>query len=340
MREFWISYGLFLAKTATLVGALLLVIGRIAWLAAAGRTRATERVRVTRLNDRLDAMARSMQRALLPHGQLRKWLDAEKQRDKERKKQADSVAAPQRKRVFVLDFHGDLRASAVASLRDEVTAVLAVARPNDEVVAKVESGGGLVHAYGLAASQLQRIRAAKVPLTVAVDKVAASGGYMMACVADRVVAAPFAILGSIGVVLQVPNFHRLLERHGVDYQLLTAGEHKRTLTVFGEITDKAKQKAQDELDEAHDLFKRFVSEHRPAVDLAQVATGAHWYGTRALELGLCDALRTSDDYLIEAAKDADVFEVKVAVRKPLGERLGGFFGRFLQSLGDSVARLR
>ena len=109
-------------------------------------------------------------------------------------------------------------------------------------------------AYGLAASQMQRIRDKKLKLTVCVDKVAASGGYMMAVVADKIIAAPFAVLGSIGVLAQVPNFHRLLKKHDVDFEMLTAGKYKRTLTMFGENTDKGREKFQEDIEDTHVLF--------------------------------------------------------------------------------------
>ncbi|MEM7379530.1 MAG: protease SohB, partial [Pseudomonadota bacterium] len=202
------------------------------------------------------------------------------------------------------------------------TAVLAVARPGDEVVVKLESPGGMVHSYGLAASQLDRIVQAKVQLVVCVDKVAASGGYMMACVANRIVAAPFAVLGSIGVVAQLPNVHRLLKKNDIDFELLTAGQYKRTLTVFGENTDEGRQKFIEELEETHVLFKEFVSEHRPQVDIDQIATGETWYGRRALGMKLIDEVSTSDDYLIKRLEEVNVYDVRFVEHKSLRERLG------------------
>ena len=129
---------------------------------------------------------------------------------------------------------------------------------------RLESGGGLVHGYGLAAAQLVRLKDAGLTLTVCVDKVAASGGYMMACVADKVVAAPFAVIGSIGVVSQLPNFHKWLKNHDVDYEMFTAGDYKRTVTVFGENDAEDRAKYQEELEQTHALFKHFVNTYRPA----------------------------------------------------------------------------
>lgn len=224
-------------------------------------------------------------------------------------------------RLFVIDFDGDVEASAVSDLREEITAIISAANSNDRVLVKLESPGGMVHSYGLAASQLARIKAANLKLVVAVDQVAASGGYMMACVADEILAAPFAVVGSIGVVAEIPNFHRLLRHNKVDYEQHTAGEYKRTLTMFAENTDSARTKFKQELEETHDLFKQFITENRPSLDIDKVATGEHWYGTQALELGLIDKIQTSDDYIVNAAGDGDVFEITYQVKKPLSERL-------------------
>jgi serine protease SohB len=239
---------------------------------------------------------------------------------KEHKAEAQGKAPPRRK-LFVLNFHGDIRATEVAELREEITAVLTVATPEDEVLLRLESPGGIVHSYGLAASQLLRLRENKISLTVAVDKVAASGGYLMACVADRIIAAPFAVVGSVGVVSQLPNFNRLLRKNDIDFEQFTAGEYKRTVTLFGEITDKGREKFQQEIEEVHDLFKDFVRKHRSKMDIDKVATGEHWYGAQAVALNLIDELRTSDDYLLAASKTADLFEITYVTKKPLLAKL-------------------
>ena len=198
------------------------------------------------------------------------------------------------------------------------------------MVVRLESGGGLVHAYGLAAAQLDRIRNKGVRLTACVDKVAASGGYMMACVADRIVASPFAVVGSIGVVAQLPNFHRFLKKNDVDFEVLTAGEHKRTLTIFGENTDKGRQKFLEDLEETHGLFKEYVAERRPQLDIAKVSNGDIWFGKRALEVQLVDELKTSDEYLIEASERADVVSVTFQRKRTLPEKLGLAVGAALE----------
>ncbi len=223
--------------------------------------------------------------------------------------------------VYVLDFKGDISASETTALREEVSAIIDVAEAEDEVLLRLESPGGVVYGYGLAASQLARLKSKGIKLTVAVDKVAASGGYMMACVADKIVAAPFAIIGSIGVVAQVPNIHRLLKKHDVDVDVMTAGEFKRTVTVLGENTEKGKQKFQQELEETNQLFKQFVAENRPHLDMSQIATGEHWFGQQALALQLVDELATSDDLLLDKMKDKSVIGVKYKIKKPLIQKL-------------------
>ena len=253
---------------------------------------------------------------------LKQRKKEQKQTDKEQDKQAKAGGLDMDARVFVLDFNGDIQASAVGNLRNEISAVLQVASDKDEVVVRLESPGGLVHSYGLAASQLKRVRDREIPLTICVDQVAASGGYMMACIGSRLMAAPFAVIGSIGVVAQIPNFHRLLKKNNVDVELMTAGEYKRTLTIFGENTDKMREKFQEELDDTHLLFKQFVRDNRASLDLDKVATGEHWFGLRALELGLVDELKTSDEYLVERSDQAEVFEVRWEEKRRLIDRLG------------------
>lgn len=247
---------------------------------------------------------------------------AEKKRLKEQKKTKEM---PMRQpHLFVLDFKGDIAASQTTALREEISTIIAVAQPGDEVLLRLESPGGMVTGYGLAASQLMRLKQHQIPLTVAVDKVAASGGYMMACVADKIVVAPFAILGSIGVVAQVPNIHRLLKKHDVDVDVMTAGEYKRTVTMLGENTEKGKEKFQQELNETHTLFKNFVAENRPVVDINTVATGEHWFGQQAIALHLADEIKTSDDLLLEVFKNADkkVIGVKYQTKKGLLQKMG------------------
>ena len=259
---------------------------------------------------------------------LRESLQAVIMEPKDYKKHSKALAKQEKRRerptrnIFVLTFKGDVSASGVACLREEISALLAVTQSEDEVVVKLESPGGMVHGYGLAASQLKRLVDHGVRLTVCVDKVAASGGYLMACVADEVIAAPFSIIGSIGVAAPVPNVHRLLKSRGVDYEDYTAGEYKRTVTLFGEITKKGRQKFQEQLEETHKIFKEFIQTHKPDLDLANVATGEHWLAVRAKELGLVHRIMTSDDYLLEQLDSANLYEVHYERPKNLRERLG------------------
>lgn len=307
------EYGLFLAKAVTIVIAVLIIAGGILALGARSRHRPRERLEVSKLNEHFDSMTESIERKLLDKKTLRQ---RHKARAREKK-----THDPQRRRVYVIDFHGDLRASQVESLRQEVTAVLTVARPEDEVVVRLESAGGMVPHYGLGASELARLRGRVQQLTVAIDRVAASGGYLMACVADRILAAPFAIIGSIGVVAQLPNFHRLLKKHDVDYELVTAGRYKRTVTMFGENTPEGREKFKQELEDTHVLFKDYIRRHRPELDVDLVGTGEYWLGERAVELRLADAIQTSDDYLLTASAEADLYRVRYQQKQPLNKRL-------------------
>ncbi len=314
--EFLAEYAGFLARTVTVVVAIVMVLLVVAVLRQKGQ-RSAGHLSVRKLNDFYRELREHLEDSVLHKDQLKRQRKAEAKAHKaEQKKPVDKP------RVFVLDFDGDIKASATEQLRHEVTAVLSMAQPTDEVVVRLESGGGMVHAYGLASSQLARLRDAGLPLTVCVDKVAASGGYMMACVANRVLAAPFAVLGSIGVVAQLPNVHRLLKKHDIDVEVLTAGEFKRTLTVFGENTDKGREKFQEDLELTHQLFKGFVSRYRPQLDIDKVATGEIWLGLSALEHELVDGLQTSDEYLARRANEAELFQLRFINRKSLQERIG------------------
>ncbi len=319
MNGFAASYGLFAAEVVTVVLALVLAI--VAILAAARRGSGRgESLVVTHLNRAFEEQADTIRRAVHDKNVFRKVLKA---RAKERKKAQRGKAEVPRDRTFVLDFKGDLRATAATSLRREVNAILGVATERDEVLVRLENSGGTVNDHGFAASQLMRIKRRGIRLVVAVDKVAASGGYLMATVADRIIAAPFAIVGSIGVLAQIPNFHRLLERNGIDFEQVTAGRYKRTLTLFGKNTEEDRDKMREEVEEVHELFKRQIAEFRAEVDLDRVATGEHWYGSKALELKLVDEITTSDDFLLEAATRRDLYHVAFKRRRRLPERLLG-----------------
>ncbi|ADO48767.1 protease SohB [[Enterobacter] lignolyticus] len=320
------QYGLFLAKIATVVVAIAVVAAFIVNLTQRKKQRGE--LKVTNLSEHYKALQEEMGAALLDAPQQKLWHKEQKKKLKQEVKAAKAsakkgIAAGDKSRVWVLDFKGSMDAHEVNALREEVTAVLAVVKPQDQVVLRLESPGGVVHGYGLAASQLQRLRDKQVPLTIAVDKVAASGGYMMACVGNKIVCAPFAIIGSIGVVAQIPNFNRFLKGKDIDIELHTAGQYKRTLTLLGENTEEGRQKFREDLNETHHLFKDFVHSMRPQLDIEQVATGEHWYGSQAKEKGLVDDIGTSDDLLLGLMKDHEVLNVRYLQRKKLLDRVTG-----------------
>ena len=311
------EYGLFLAKALTVV--LLAGVALAAAAAFANRARPLRKhatiPRVTRLNRRHAGMVAAFERKSLPLAEWRRRRRAEK--GEARRRLADAG----RRRVFVLNFKGDLHARGVAGLRDEVTLVLANAADTDEVVVRIDNAGGVPSGHGLGASQLARIRQRGIRLTVAIDRVAASGGYLMACVAHRIVAAPFALVGSIGTYTMVANINRLLESKGVDVENFQSGAFKTTVTPFGKNTEAGRAKFQQQLEALHGQFKDFVAEHRPGLDMERVSTGEFWTARDALELGLVDEIRTSDDYLMELGRDADLYLVRHVSRRGLRGRL-------------------
>jgi serine protease SohB len=359
--SFLSEYGLFLAKTATIVVAVAavlaiaaVVLGRAARRGERGLRRPGARgLEVKNLNRRYEDLGNALRQGMLtPRAakqEAKRLAKERKAQDKARSKALDAAASDgtarestlgeaatgsARPRVFVLNFTGDIRATQVSGLREEITAIVSLAADGDEVLVRLSNPGGTVNDQGFAAAQLQRVRSRGIRLTVAVDTMAASGGYMMACVADRILAAPFAVVGSIGVVAQIPNAYRLLDRAGIDYEQFTGGAYKRTVTPFTRTTDEARAKLASQIDETHTLFKEFVVAQRPQLDIEQVATGEYWYGTRALELGLVDELVTSDDYLLRRRDEADLFEVTWSDGRGAGRRLASL----LQSVVQSVAR--
>ncbi len=321
MSEFFFEYGLFIAKVITGLIALVFVVGIIG---GARKKEEGPELKVTNLNDKYKALKLRVLESVLDKKEYKQYLKDEAKDEKKEAKQNKNQSP--RPKLYVLDFEGDIKASEVETMRDEITALLSVAEPQDEVLLTLDNSGGIVHEHGLAASQLTRIKDANLKLTVSVDKVAASGGYMMACVADKIIAAPFAILGSIGVLAQLPNFNRLLDKAGIDFEQHTAGEYKRTVTMFGKNGEKEREKLKIDLQETHTLFRNFVSEHRPKLDIEKVATGEHWYGQQAIELNLVDELKTSDDVLIDALDVFDIYEIHTEIKQDIKEKLfGGLF---------------
>ncbi len=288
--QFLMNYGLFLAKTATLVISILFLMGGT----FAMTRKPKPKLEIMFLNEQADSIKHKMEKEILG------------KKPKKKKKKEKEI----QRHLYVIDFHGDLAASQVEGLREEISAVLSIANPKDEVIVRLETPGGIVNGYGLGASQLQRIRDRKIPLTICIDKIATSGGYLMACVADQIIAAPFAILGSIGVVAQMPNFYRWLKKNDIDVELLTAGEYKRTLTVFGKNTEKGRQKFQEDLEDIHQVFRNFVVTNRPGLNIDEIATGEHWLAKDAFDLKLVDKLQTSDEYINEKMLDFNIYKIK------------------------------
>lgn len=315
------SIGIFAAQTFLILFAILAVIITIAILASKAGHKSEIQVEL------LHKKYKNFRNLLRSHTLTKSERKDLKKKLKEERKNQDKESREQEKKIFLIDFEGDIKASAVENLREEVTAVLTTATPQDEVVVRVESPGGMVHGYGLAASQLLRVREKGIPLTVCVDKVAASGGYLMSVTANKILCAPFAIVGSIGVVAQVPNVHRALKKFDVDYKEYTAGEYKRTVSLLGEITSKGEEKFKEQLEDTHVLFKSFVHKFRPNMNLNEVATGEYWYGEQAIAKGLVDEIRTSDDYLLGLSEKHQILKVKYEHHESLSDKLTGIIGK-------------
>lgn len=328
--EFLYEYGLFLLEAITIVVSILLIVGGIVSLTSKQKQSKGE-LEITPLSDLLAESEEHARELVFSKDQFKAWKKEQKQAEKNK----DKAKEPSGK-VYVLDFKGSMDAHEVESLRREVSTVITLAEEKDEVLLRLESPGGVVHGYGLAASQLQRLRDHNIHLTACVDKVAASGGYMMACVADKVLAAPFAVLGSIGVIAQLPNFNKLLKQNHIEFEQHTAGQFKRTITMFGENNDEGREKFREELDIIHIMFKDFVQEHRSNMDIDKVATGETWYGVKAKDVGLVDEIKTSDDFLLECYKEKTVFKIQYTMKKSFAEKLSNSISMTAQSL---VSRL-
>ncbi|UYF98410.1 MULTISPECIES: protease SohB [unclassified Halomonas] len=319
MSEWTAEIGTFLVQSVILT-LLVLLAGFLLMRGKRGGERGAS-LKVESLNDQRRARNRRLKVNATAQGARKKLIKQLRREEKERQKTAKKSEEGAAARLWVLDFHGDIKASRTEQFAEEVSAVIEVAGAQDEAVIRLESGGGLVHAYGLAAAQLDRLREAGITTTVCIDKVAASGGYMMACTAHHIKAAPFAVIGSIGVVAQVPNIHRLLKRNDIDVEMLTAGRYKRTLTVLGENTEEGRAKFIDDLENTHKLFKQYVARHRPAMDIDRLATGEIWYGSEALDERLIDSVGTSEAYLVERMKEVEAFTVKLEPPNTLGRRI-------------------
>tara|TARA_Y100000992_G_scaffold122372_1_gene80152 strand:+ start:313 stop:1344 length:1032 start_codon:yes stop_codon:yes gene_type:complete len=327
--NFLIEYGMFLAKALTIIVSIGAVLSMI--ISASQKTNRGDdngEIDILPLNIDFEKTKNKLRIATVEDSEKK----IERKKIKQESKNKNALNSKSKKRIYVVNFEGNIAASAVENLREEITAILSIANKKDEIIVRLESSGGMVHSYGLASSQLDRIKKAKLKLTICIDKVAASGGYMMACVGDKIIAAPFAIVGSIGVVAQMPNFNKLLKKHDIDFELLTAGEHKRTLTLFGKNTDKGREKFIEELNETHELFKEYVAQRRPNIDINKIASGEIWFGSRARELSLVDEISTSDEYICSCFNSAKVFEIKFVRKQKLLQRIGG-------SVESSITRI-
>lgn len=335
----------------TIVLGLLLALSIIARMITQSRTHHAidGEIEITNLSEVLDDYKEALLQSTMSDDDYKKHLKAEKKKEKAAKKaeakktksqpeneESESEDNAEPPKLFVLKFDGDVEASEVTGLRECITALLTAIEPHDEVLLVLESAGGYMHSYGFAASQLARIRAKNIHLTVAVDMMAASGGYLMACVANQIIAAPFAIVGSIGVIAELPNFHKLMKKHDIDYELHTAGQYKRTLTHFGENTDKYRKKFIEELEDAHELFKKHILEYRDC-DIEKVATGEHWQGEQAIELGLVDEIETSDDFILNFHKKhpGNIYKIEYSFPESWVDKL---HGRFLGILSQGFSK--
>ncbi len=341
MADFFFQYGLFAAKFITVIALIVVGIGLIVSIAAARGSKSRETLEIENINDKLEDYKSAIEAEILSKEEYKALQKERKQQEKKERKEEKARAKsgetePIRPRLFVVRFEGDMHASEVENLRDSITTILSIVKPSDEILVIVESSGGIVHNYGLAASQLVRVRQHGVRLTIAVDLVAASGGYMMACVADEIIAAPFAVLGSIGVLAELPNFNKFLKRFDIDIEHHTAGEYKTTLTMLGKNTDKGREKFQEELEEVHTLFKTFVAQNRPVVDISKIATGEAWYGSQALELKLVDRLMTSDDYIVQKSANSDIYEISFQVHETLKDKISAMLYKSVYKAMENI----
>ncbi len=346
MGDFLLEYGLFAAKALTIIiGILVIVAFFIAMVVSKKKHKEENYIEIENINNKLEDLQENLESEILDKADYKKLQKSRKKEKKlkekaKKKLEKNSIDLQETvtSRIFVLTFNGDLNASETDNLREEITAILTIATEHDEVLVKLESNGGIVHNYGFAAAQLQRIRQHNVNLVISVDLVAASGGYMMACVANKIIAAPFAIVGSIGVLAQLPNFNKLLQKHDIDIEHHTSGEYKTTLTMLGKNTEKGREKFITELEDTHTLFKEFVKHNRPMLDLKKIATGEYWYGLQALDLKLIDDIKTSDDYLIEKSKDHDIYAIEYKIHESLKEKISNILSKTTHHVLDKLTR--
>ena len=331
MIELLIEYCFFLLKVITITFVIVIPILMIVSSSRYKTMGDKGQLIIKNLSEKFESMGTSLRGSQMDPKTYKKFIkEKEKKRKQDSKKKNKS--SKQKSAIYVLNFQGDVMASDHDKLKQEINAILASKTSCKEVVLKVESGGGSAYAYGLCAAELKRLVDNKIKLTVCIDKVAASGGYLMSCVASKIIAAPWALVGSIGVIAQLPNIHRLLKDNLIDFEMHTAGQFKRTLTVFGENTEEGRQKFISELEDLHIVFKDFVKENRPNVDAMKVSTGEVWQGQKALALGLIDAIQTSNDYLLNLSDKYNLYEVEYHEKKSLGDRFAYGIQAFVDQL--------
>ncbi len=328
MFDALIQLSFFTAKALIVIIMILILLAGIIALLSRGKEKKQGKITIKNLKDCYSDVKETLLEVTMSKKAFKKFQKEEKAL----LKKADKTDEEEKSNVFVINFNGDMKASQVTALREEVTAILGIAKSSDEVFLRLESPGGMVHAYGLAAAQLLRLRDHHIPLIVSVDKVAASGGYLMAAIANKIMAAPFAIVGSIGVIFQLPNFNRLLKEKNIDFEQITAGNFKRTLTVFGENTEEGREKLHQEMEDIHRIFKNVVHEYRSHLDIEKVATGEHWLAKQAIEFNLVDEIKTSDDYLLEKSKTSNIYEITYHIKKSFSEKLFGGSSSSLKNL--------
>ncbi len=314
--EHIIEFAIFGGKALVIIIGIIVVLLTIASLALKNKPE-KESLEVKNLNKKFKKYTQKLNEGTLEKKELKKYLKSVKAENKKSSKSSTN------NKVYVLEFIGDKKASAVDTFAQEISAVLCVAKPEDEIVVNIESPGGYVHTYGLAAAQLERIKKQGCKLTICVDKVAASGGYLMACTGDQILAAPFAIVGSIGVIAQIPNFNKILKKNDVEFKEITAGEYKRSVSLFGELTEKGIKKFTEDIENTHSLFKNFVSKYRTKMDISKIATGEIWYGIDAINNGLVDLVSTSDEYLFSKKDSSQIYSVKIVTKKSIADKLSG-----------------
>lgn len=324
--EHFIEFAIFSGKAFVIIIGIIAILITIAGLALKNKPE-KESLEIKNINKKFKRYALKLNEGILNKKELKKHLKSLKSEDKKTSKEA-----PANNNVYVLEFIGDKKASAVDTFAQEISAVLCVAKPEDEIMVKIESPGGFVHTYGLAAAQLERIKKQGCKLTVCVDKVAASGGYLMACTADQILAAPFAIVGSIGVIAQIPNFNKILKKNDVEFKEITAGEYKRSVSLFGELSEKGIKKFTEDIENTHSLFKNFVGKYRTKMDIAKVATGEIWYGIDAINNGLVDLVSTSDEYLFSKKDSSQIYTVKIVTKKSFADKFSGSAAKIFNSI--------